>query len=1028
MMNTIEPLARIVVAVAVALSVLHYADAQSTYRSDSDVLAILIGEETLSQNTRAVVHTARNITDDVEKQYQYLLQWVVPARRPSLLRLDGYFTTTDPIPKEGVARAGGEIESPALELIRVAKRAGKLDELFQHISDIPDGDNPRQRCKAALLAMIEIARGRFDDAVKQSEKFYALVSQSDVPLTDRWPELLLTSIAYRVPELHDVTNDIFAVLQPVSDKVRESPLGLHLQAVMAQLDFGESETLKLWHPSARATASTRGAGHPGARWFVADNTAQGVTSHHIDFLHYQIPLTGNYEVEAEVSIAPYQNGVFFVGGNWLSTPGVAGVYRGDYRSSHGYTDFEHTKLPKPRLWSRYRTAVRGNQITTLFNGRELERREFGYAPWLALRNDPGKRGAVRYLQIRGQPIIPDTVYPLLEGARSWKAYLDNEERRWSTSDEHPNGFMTGARQKRAGNVRIESLAHYHRPVIENGVIEYEFFYEANQFTAHPALERLVFLLDSDGVRLHWVDDGKYDQTFDRQNSTSESKPVSPPLALNEKEWNRVSLTFQDDSLQVAVNGVYVYTHRMIQNQRRLGLYYLANESTLQVRNMTWTGDWPKRLPASSEQELAGEQPDFLAEIQDMQEHTRIDFRQPIDASRFDTPGNSSQSKSRSEPAPKGIRVQPDVTPGYTSYWIRDQRRFFGDFDATMRFSDLTGSAETGQADFTLRFIDEHGNRYSADRGFRPDRNQLAALKWMVLGQDNTKTYGSDYTGDEATEGTLRLIRLEDTIYAMIAYGDSDRFHLLSTRKVLHPESAMMLRMEASRTKTSTLSAVLEEIVIRTFPPGEQNRDPRVTALERYKQKYDQTVSLDFSKPVDHDLVIVRQATTTPSGLTLTANQSPASATFQNTISGDFDAAIKLGKLALNADSKLAVTLDAGKLDDFAESTTIELSVQRVQDESYQVIARTQTQDSEANELGTFVLSSVETLRLIRIQRTLFLVCKGKAKSRMIGYADIGTGDIAAGSIKIGLATPNESASAELKSLQIRSSKPSRLGL
>src|SRR5205085_104156 len=56
----------------------------------------------------------------------------------------------------------------------------------------------------------------------------------------------------------------------------------------------------------------------------------------------------------------------------------------------------------------------------------------------------------------------------------------------------------------------ESAIHYQRPLLEDGVVEYEFFYDPDKAQVHPMLDRLVFLLEPEGVKLHWLTDGPQD--------------------------------------------------------------------------------------------------------------------------------------------------------------------------------------------------------------------------------------------------------------------------------------------------------------------------------------------------------------------------------------------------------------------------------------------------------------------------------------------------------------------------------------
>ena len=60
--------------------------------------------------------------------------------------------------------------------------------------------------------------------------------------------------------------------------------------------------------------------------------------------------------------------------------------------------------------------------------------------------------------------------------------------------------------------RQESVLRYHRPMLENGRITYEFEYEPGKVLVHPVLDRLAFVLDSEGVKIHWLTDGAYERT------------------------------------------------------------------------------------------------------------------------------------------------------------------------------------------------------------------------------------------------------------------------------------------------------------------------------------------------------------------------------------------------------------------------------------------------------------------------------------------------------------------------------------
>ncbi len=48
--------------------------------------------------------------------------------------------------------------------------------------------------------------------------------------------------------------------------------------------------------------------------------------------------------------------------------------------------------------------------------------------------------------------------------------------------------------------------------MEDGMIEYEFFFEHGRMNASPVLDRLCLRPNMDGVHTHWLTDGRFDRT------------------------------------------------------------------------------------------------------------------------------------------------------------------------------------------------------------------------------------------------------------------------------------------------------------------------------------------------------------------------------------------------------------------------------------------------------------------------------------------------------------------------------------
>jgi hypothetical protein len=148
----------------------------------------------------------------------------------------------------------------------------------------------------------------------------------------------------------------------------------------------------------------------------------------------------------------------------------------------------------------------------------------------------------------------------------------------------------------------ESLLQYHRPMLEDGEISYEFYYEPGKAQVHPALDRLAFLLAPEGVAIHRLTDAQYDRTgLDPGNFAVEPAHRRGPgrLPLKPRDWNRLELALAGDVVTLRLNGVAVYERPLeSSNNRTFGLFHYADTAEARVRNVEYRGDWPRSLPES----------------------------------------------------------------------------------------------------------------------------------------------------------------------------------------------------------------------------------------------------------------------------------------------------------------------------------------------------------------------------------------------------------------------------------------------
>ena len=141
-------------------------------------------------------------------------------------------------------------------------------------------------------------------------------------------------------------------------------------------------------------------------------------------------------------------------------------------------------------------------------------------------------------------------------------------------------------------------------MLDDGAVEYEFFYDPDKSLVHPMLGRLTFLLEPEGVKLHWLTDGFNEHSEKRfDNAVDEPSCRRGPSRwpLKPKAWNRVRLAVAGDVVKLALNGVEIY-ERPIEstNQRQFGLFHFTDRTEARVRSMTYAGAWPKKLPLEAE--------------------------------------------------------------------------------------------------------------------------------------------------------------------------------------------------------------------------------------------------------------------------------------------------------------------------------------------------------------------------------------------------------------------------------------------
>jgi hypothetical protein len=250
--------------------------------------------------------------------------------------------------------------------------------------------------------------------------------------------------------------------------------------------------------------------------------------------------------------------------------------------------------------------VAGRRLNVSINGRKVHEAPLPPEcdPWLALLCPSNQSGAVRKLAISGHPQVPDrlnlSALPDLAGWRTdeYGETTTGDDADWEKRGEEIIGRLIddipGARQ--------ESLLRYHRPLLEDGRIAYEFYYDPGKAMVHPALDRLAFLLEPEGVRVHRLTDGAYERSGlapDNAHEEPENRRGPASLPLKPKAWNQLALGIKGDKATLELNGRAIYERKLEPaNRRAFGLFHYADATQARVRNVTYQGEWHGSVPVN----------------------------------------------------------------------------------------------------------------------------------------------------------------------------------------------------------------------------------------------------------------------------------------------------------------------------------------------------------------------------------------------------------------------------------------------
>ena len=785
--------------------------------------ATMIGNDILQANLRHVLRHTSSLAPPA--RFEALADWVLPSARRSSFRLSCDYdsnpeyladTSTTTL---GRGATGGFLISPALQLIELAARLNRLDELRTRVEGGEAVGETQERCRIALMTLIEIRRGDFGAAEKWMTSLEARHAKQAFPrLQDRWPETIVLTVAVQHVELRDVAESMLA--RTLTEQIRKGnhcgPIewDRHMTALMGTLKLHqqlhllkkESAGVDLkpkssdWIPVAGCDEATRAFAMPALHWQRTGNQYEKVIGHQDDYLMLRTPLRGDFTVECDTSLFDYREMQLTIGGHWFSPHYTHDVLEtGTLRGMTAQHPLMH-KLSLVSDWSRQRVVIHEGKCERYFNGRLLQTEMVRphQFPWVAFRSPYFANGRVRNVQITGTPEIPETISlssdPDLSG---WvRFHLDNIggiEPDWDYEKPADSpGEIVAHRKARFQDTFQESLLRYVRPMVEDGVMEYEFFYAENTVHVHPVLDERVFLLEPNQIAIHQATHGIHDASgLDPLNREAVSPSVACSLLPG---WNQLKLVVAGDLVRIILNGTQVYEGNIpAGNDRTFGLFHYADQTAVRVRNMNWTGHWPQVLPPILEQELRSHDLDDLeARCEKLTHRIAFDFVDPpgqsVSMAYSDKTFQFQTSDQRGAVALKssGLDMTRPGTAAFSDVWVTPRIRVTGDFDIEATFADLKLATPTnGTNAISLIVVTEdeqtthsrvwHGNYAHPNIELR--HATQAEFNRYGKGRDVSIEFNG-VTSEDCTSGRLRVVRLGKRMTFLIAEQDSQFFRVI----------------------------------------------------------------------------------------------------------------------------------------------------------------------------------------------------------------------------------------------------------
>lgn len=587
---------------------------------------------------------------DTDEQYELLHDWTIPDEEGGAIKvLTSIVPETSP-PWE-FARALGQrpkkdsfvvskvgdmpgLFCTAWTMIVAADDAGTLRQLTTELEDLA-GKKVENADYVLTLAKLRDSRTETEELVKRLEP---RVNGGDgVPQPLNHSDAVLIAAAAERDGVGSVCEEIAERLNSFQSINGQSELVPFLRRLRAHVILKSRSpetdpkdlfytTPQLWISANDQRAGGKTTGADESIWLTHEDHVKRLAGPGDDLLLLRYPLTGTFELKGEVAELEHGGGGLTYGGLAFDASNKAFTLM-EAQRGHSVDRVWPFVAPKEhRMFNRVNLRSDGDSMTFLSNlhpGFTTTVEACSSSPWLGLRAFGYGRIIFRNLELIGEPTIPREVRLISKtDLRGWTSSYEEATPKFvkpfpTRTDDAPteapvwtcaDGVISGKSSEGSdADEVIQSHLAYIRPCLSGETVSYEFFYEEGQTTVHPALGRLAFLMQADGVRLHWMTNNEVEWTaLEADNSVIEPLNRRGPrtLPLKSGEWNSVTLQLTEGKVNIALNGEEIYERSLDDfTGRHFGLYHDRNKSAVQVRKIVLTGDWPEILTAEQLKQL-----------------------------------------------------------------------------------------------------------------------------------------------------------------------------------------------------------------------------------------------------------------------------------------------------------------------------------------------------------------------------------------------------------------------------------------